>query len=256
MLYPRKRSDGCMENQYALEITNRRDLLLANVNAASPDDSSQTKTYRVNVKVMRETLQGYEEKKTKLEAVIDAIKKQNNPFGEEDAYYASIEQQIETIGGNIQSVQASIATTENQIKALDNSKEEDVRGRYFLSEKGTVQTEILTYQAKQKELENAIRQRSLLNEKRVVTADTTGYFYLGGEMRIGSYLQAGSKIGSIYPEEETEYHAEVYVSNADVGKIHEGQEVKFEIAAYPSSEFGYFTGRVKSIAKDISVDQG
>nr|MCR5500675.1 HlyD family secretion protein [Acetatifactor sp.] len=48
----------------------------------------------------------------------------------------------------------------------------------------------------------------------------------------------------------------MYVSNADVGKIHEGQEVKFEIAAYPSSEFGYFTGRVKSIAKDISVDQG
>lgn len=405
--------DGCAGNQYALEISNRKDLLLANVDAAKPNDSSQTKTYQDNIKVMRETLKGYEEKKTKLEAVIEAIKKQSNPFGEEDAYYASIlssylsgyvltasqydaklvecsqaitdydklleelekkrkdeeerisasvakaetgtrllagqgkgssegteeatakdgmsgdevdatqnhaeandtatakaveantvddtllkqlngqieeanrqkadvtlkinaivlekekalstmelqqiasiEQQIETISGNIQSVQASIATTENQIKALDDPKEEGIKERYFLTEKGNVQAEILTYQAKQKELENATRQRSLLNEKSVVTADATGYFYLGSEVRIGSYLQAGSRIGSIYPEEETEYHADVYVSNADVGKIHEGQEVKFEIAAYPSSEFGYFTGRVKSIAKDISVDQG
>ena len=31
--------------------------------------------------------------------------------------------------------------------------------------------------------------------------------------------------------------------------------MKFEIAAYPSEEYGYFTGRIDSIAKDITVDQ-
>ena len=69
-------------------------------------------------------------------------------------------------------------------------------------------------------------------------------------------MQMGSKIGNIYPEQEEEYHADIYVSNDDIGKLHEGQEVRFEIAAYPSSEYGYFTGKVASIAKDIAVDQG
>ena len=68
-------------------------------------------------------------------------------------------------------------------------------------------------------------------------------------------MQVGTAIGTIYPEAESKYYAEIYVENSDVAKIKEGQEVKFEIAAYPSSEYGYFEGRVENIAKDISVDQ-
>ena len=391
--------ETCASNQYMQEITNRRDLLLANIEAGRPDDSGQVKGYRDNIKVMRESIQTYQDKKDKLDKVIEGIKTQTNPFGNEDAYYesilssyfsnynltasqydanifdyrslltdcdkviqelsdqkkerenillnefmnsavseskpaeaedggeaneleevsevtseenvdeaeaelvtkddviikeinerinkaekektdaekkietlilekqkalstlelqqvANIEQQIETMKGNIQSIEANIATAENQIKVVSDSKEEDIEERYMLTEKGNVSAEILSYQEKRKELENMIEQRSILNDNGTVVAENTGYFYLKSDVRTGSYLQMGSKIGNIYPEQEKEYHAEIYVSNDDIGKIHEGQEVKFEIAAYPSSEYGYFTGKVASIAKDIAVDQG
>ena len=74
-------------------------------------------------------------------------------------------------------------------------------------------------------------------------------------MKNGSFVQAGTAIGAIYPEFESKYYAEIYVENSDIAKIKEGQKVKFEIAAYPSSEYGYFEGTVENIAKDISVDQ-
>ncbi|MCQ2550229.1 MAG: efflux RND transporter periplasmic adaptor subunit [Lachnospiraceae bacterium] len=48
-------------------------------------------------------------------------------------------------------------------------------------------------------------------------------------------MQEGTTIGMVYPETESKYYAEIYVENSDIAKIKEGQEVKFEISAYPSS---------------------
>ena len=75
------------------------------------------------------------------------------------------------------------------------------------------------------------------------------------DIKNGSIIQEGASIGAIYPETESKYYAEIYVENSDIAKIAEGQKVKFEIAAYPSSEYGYFEGTVENISKDISVDQ-
>lgn len=83
----------------------------------------------------------------------------------------------------------------------------------------------------------------------------SGYFYLSQELKTGSFVQEGTDIGTIYPEAESKYYAEIYVDNTDIAKLKEGQEVTFEIAAYPSSEYGYFKGTVENIAKDIFVDQ-
>jgi multidrug efflux pump subunit AcrA (membrane-fusion protein) len=47
----------------------------------------------------------------------------------------------------------------------------------------------------------------------------------------------------------------VYVENSEIGNIKVGQDVKLEIAAYPSSEYGFFSGKIKHVAKDISVNE-
>lgn len=62
-------------------------------------------------------------------------------------------------------------------------------------------------------------------------------------------------MGEVYPASESGFYAELYVENSDIAKLKEGQEVNFEIAALPSSEYGYFTGKVEYISKDITVDQ-
>lgn len=88
-----------------------------------------------------------------------------------------------------------------------------------------------------------------------IKATASGYFYLQQDIKTGTYVQEGASIGKIYPETETEFYAQIYVENADIAKLKEGQEVKFEISAYPSSEYGYFTGKITNIPKDISIDQ-
>lgn len=51
-----------------------------------------------------------------------------------------------------------------------------------------------------------------------------------------------------------EFYAEVYVKNADIAKLKVGQQVTFEIAAYPSDEYGCFTGQIEELPTDITMD--
>lgn len=135
---------------------------------------------------------------------------------------------------------------------VDNEAQETVT---ILTEKGNVATEILTYEDKLKECETYLKSYDIQNDNCIIKANASGYFYVSQELKTGSFVQEGTAIGTIYPEAESKYYAEIYVENTDIAKIKEGQEVKFEIAAYPSGEYGYFQGTVENIAKDISVDQ-
>jgi len=136
--------------------------------------------------------------------------------------------------------------------ASDNSDVEDI---YILTEKNTVAGEILTYLSKKDEYENYLKSYNIQNDNCVIKANASGYFYLLQDIKNGSYVQEGTAIGKIYPDSDTEYYAQIYVENTDIGKLQTGQAVQFEIPAYPSSEYGYFTGKITTISKDISVDQ-
>lgn len=135
---------------------------------------------------------------------------------------------------------------------MDNDTKESIA---ILTERGNIAAEILNYQEKQEECEAYLKSYDIQNDKCTIKANVSGYFYEGQDLKTGSYVQEGTRVGTIYPEKESKYFAEIFVENTDIAKIKEGQEVKFEIAAYPSSEYGYFTGKVENIAKDISLDQ-
>lgn len=135
------------------------------------------------------------------------------------------------------------------------AKTYDTKELNLLSEKQSVAAELTSYETKRMEYEAIIKQYELESENTKVTAASSGYICLTQELSVGSYVTQGSSVCQILPEGSCGYYAEIYVENFDIAKIQEGQEVKFEIAAYPSSEYGYFTGVVDSISKDIKVDQ-
>lgn len=166
---------------------------------------------------------------------------------------ASIQQQIESINDTMVSLKSSLASAKLQLETAQNSEIENI---YILTEKNNIASEILTYESKKDECENYLKSYDVQNNNCSIKANTSGYFYLQQDIKQGMYIQEGTSIGKIYPEKDTKYYAELYVDNADVAKLKAGQVVKFEIAAYPSSEYGYFTGKVSSISKDITVDQG
>lgn len=168
---------------------------------------------------------------------------------------ATIEQQISGYNDTILSLETNLTSAKLQLDAVNGVDTESKEMIAILTEKGNIAAEILTYEDKVKECETYLKSYDIQNDNCIIKANVSGYFYVSQDLKTGSFVQEGSSIGTIYPEAESKYYAEIYVENTDIGKIKEEQKVKFEIAAYPSSEYGYFEGTVENIAKDISVDQ-
>lgn len=167
----------------------------------------------------------------------------------------TIEQQISGYNDTILSLETNRTSAKLQLETVNGVDNEAKETVAILTEKGNIAAEILTYEDKVKECETYLKSYDIQNNNCIIKANVSGYFYISQELKTGSFVQEGTAIGTIYPEAESKYYAEVYVENTDIAKIKEGQEVKFEIGAYPSSEYGYFEGIIENIAKDISVDQ-
>lgn len=169
--------------------------------------------------------------------------------------FTTIEQQILGYNDTILSLETNLTSARLQLNAINDVDNEAKKTIAILTEKGNIAAEILTYEDKVKECETYLKSYDIQNDNCIIKANASGYFYISQELKTGSFVQEGTAIGTIYPEAESKYYAEIYVENTDIAKIKEGQEVKFEVAAYPSGEYGYFEGIVENIAKDISVDQ-
>ena len=168
---------------------------------------------------------------------------------------ATIENTISGYNETILSLESNRTSAELQLDSVYDSNQESRETVAILAEKGNIAAEILSYEDKVSECENYLKSYDIKNDNCTIKASTSGYFYYTHELMTGSYVQAGTTIGNIYPETDSRYFAEIYVENSDIARIQVGQDVKFEIAAYPSSEYGYFTGTVENISKDISVNQ-
>lgn len=59
----------------------------------------------------------------------------------------------------------------------------------------------------------------------------------------------------ILPENFENFEVEIFVENADIGKVKKDQTIKLEIPAYPSSEYGFIISKITSISKDTKLDE-
>ena len=51
-------------------------------------------------------------------------------------------------------------------------------------------------------------------------------------------------------DEDQTYHMEMYISSRDYGQVSVGQSVKFEILAYPATDYQYYYGQIQEISHD------
>jgi hemolysin D len=70
---------------------------------------------------------------------------------------------------------------------------------------------------------------------------------------VGAVVSAGTVLMRLVPIEE-DLVAEVMIRNEDVGFVHEGQNVKVKLAAFPFQKYGMVEGRVLRISAD-ALDQ-
>ena len=116
--------------------------------------------------------------------------------------------------------------------------------------------DLIDEQMRQQELETQKRIRSLQSDLQAaeqkllyqnVIAGTSGIVF-DLQARQGGVISPGSTIMSIIPTDGL--RAEVFVSNADIGFIKEGQIAKVRINAYPSERYGELNGSVALIGAD------
>ena len=67
----------------------------------------------------------------------------------------------------------------------------------------------------------------------------------------GAVVQPGTVLFTVVPQNEP-LRAEVWVSNDDVGFVHEGQTVKVKVAAFPFQKYGMVEGKVAHVSADAS----
>ncbi|MFT4030874.1 MAG: HlyD family efflux transporter periplasmic adaptor subunit [Siphonobacter sp.] len=98
--------------------------------------------------------------------------------------------------------------------------------------------------------------RELLEEKKLYTlyAPVSGTLQQITGKYPGSYVQAGEVLGQISPD--SSLLAECYISPADIGLIHTGMPVAFQIDAFNYNDWGLIPGQVQEIGNDfVTVDK-
>ena len=193
---------------------------------------------------------------TEYQKTIEQLKKEkeNSLSNLELQQITSLEQQIDTISRTLQSTKTNESSLRAQLEILQEAGEGKTEQINLLTEQQSVADQLLSCETKEKEYENALKQYDLENGQAKIVAAHSGYLSLTQDWKEGSYITQGATIGQILPEEGKGYYAELYVENADVAKLKEGQKVTFEIEAYPSKEYGTISGTIESISKDSKVD--
>src|SRR5206468_12806742 len=67
----------------------------------------------------------------------------------------------------------------------------------------------------------------------------------------GTVVQPGTVLITLVPKGEV-LKAEVWVSNQDIGFVHEGQPVNLKLAAFPFQQYGMLQGTIERVSADAA----
>lgn len=172
-------------------------------------------------------------------------------------YIVELDNAINTLKDNIAGLEANKQSLELQGEKTvfdDNGVEVNI-AQYRNNELAATINNINTYRNKKRELEASIIKINSQIDSAIVKASRSGSVNSYIELVEGDTLQGGVEVLSIIPENDSDYKVNIYVGNEDIGKLKNDMKVKFNVYAFPNSEYGYLTGTITSISNDLKVDQ-
>ena len=178
-------------------------------------------------------------------------------------YYQTITQ----IDSSIQALQAELISAQSNLKLyqIANSMYQssvDEKGMPISISLAIVeqisallaQQESLTSQLN--ELNTQIQQTEEKISQGSIVAEKSGMVNAITTLVKGDSIVAGTQIATIIPPSESEFKVQLYVSNSDIANIAVGNEVKYNLSALPSNQYGMITGNVNKISTDTLVQDG
>lgn len=171
-------------------------------------------------------------------------------------YLVDLDNTISTLEDNISKLEDNKAVLELQIEKtlLDDNGNELSLSKYRNDELLTTMNSINTFESRKKEIQASIDKANLQIDSAIVKATMSGQINSNIELVEGNVIQSGVEVLSIIPDNDSEYKVNIYVSNENIGKISNGMKVKFNVYALPNVEYGYLTGTITNISKDLKVD--
>ncbi|MFL0376658.1 HlyD family efflux transporter periplasmic adaptor subunit [Paenibacillus amylolyticus] len=86
------------------------------------------------------------------------------------------------------------------------------------------------------------------------TAPISGVINTINEVGEGQLIQEGLQVMDVVPVNNTIYSIQISMNHQDIGRIHEGDPVRFHFAAFPLEEYGSVLGKISSISSDALVN--
>lgn len=171
-------------------------------------------------------------------------------------------------------IEASISSKEIELRELEASKSaleieekknskrknnngDDIQISITITEKeASLLADIDRLQKQRDSLNEEIEKMNAQIELGTVFAEQTGVVNMIRNITPGDIIPAGTQIATIIPQDESQYKVQIYVSNADIGNISEGDLVRYNIAAFPSSQYGTVNGIVTKVGSDVMLNDG
>ncbi|NMI06876.1 HlyD family efflux transporter periplasmic adaptor subunit [Paenibacillus sp. SZ31] len=107
---------------------------------------------------------------------------------------------------------------------------------------------------RKKELHSQINTIRSSLDKYTATAPTSGVINTINEVGEGQLIQEGLQVMDVVPVNNTIYSIQIAMNHQDIGRIHEGDPVRFHFAAFPLEEYGSVLGKIDSISSDALVN--
>jgi multidrug efflux pump subunit AcrA (membrane-fusion protein) len=202
-------------------------------------------------------------KKSYLQKDLSFLTKQQQQLNEQKA----IEQKDYSLAGDEYEMHKKLAQQKVETKAELREQE----SKYLSKQSPLIQTQsaIMTgennYAAKQKEileLDNQVQEErskflqatnSLIStaedwkSKYILSASQSGKLSFAGIIQENQVLSAGQEVFYINPGNEA-FFGEMTISQNNMGKVREGQQVLVKLKSYPFEEYGMIRGRIRYIS--------
>lgn len=204
------------------------------------------------------------------EGKINKLKEEKNKVSEETATVSTtemIDSQIETLNESNNSTKKEMEKYKNTtLMNIANNITEKKSNLSQLTTSNTLgsykEQYISNLESSISNMESSISEIDMNLETVQAKIDSTsikvpcdGMISLVSEINVGNYVQGGTEIATIVPEDNNKFNVEVYIANQNFGEIKEGQDVVIELASLPGSEYGYINSKLENISSDAKINQ-
>ncbi len=132
--------------------------------------------------------------------------------------------------------------------------EKDNLNQILLSQRSLWQNDLVSRRNEAANLHAGLEQCSEELNNRIVRAPISGEIIQSSDIQTGSIVSSGHKIAEISPAGELV--ATCFVRPADIGFIHEKQEVRIQVDALNYNEWGMLKGEIIDISDDMIIENG